>query len=80
MLVAQGFLFKFLLFNALPHNPEGSGEQLHGHYGPLVNGIMPLFRQHFSEKQTTVAWHSHGVLLYLGCGPLFFPFLRYSGI
>ena len=35
-LVAKGFGFKFLLFNALSHNPEGSGERLEGHYGPLV--------------------------------------------
>ena len=27
---------KGLLFNAIPHNPESSGERLQGHHDPLV--------------------------------------------
>ena len=37
MLVTKGFYFKSLLFNAIPHFPEGSGERLLGHYDPLVS-------------------------------------------
>ena len=37
MLVTRGLWFKFLFFNVKQHNPEGSGEQLQGHYGPLVD-------------------------------------------
>ena len=36
MHVTKGLLFKSLLFNAIPHHPEVSGERLHGHRGPLV--------------------------------------------
>ena len=32
-----GVLIQFLLINTLPHNPEGSGERLQGHYGLLFN-------------------------------------------
>ena len=43
MFVAQGFRFKFLLFDALPHNLEGSGERPMGHYGPLVDEHFLVF-------------------------------------
>ena len=35
VLVTKGLGFKSLLFNAIQHNSEGSGEQLQGHHGPL---------------------------------------------
>ena len=38
-------LFKFLLFNAFPHSPEGSGERLQGHFGPLVCLILMKLSQ-----------------------------------
>ena len=34
--VTKGSGFKSLLFNAIPHNPQGSDELLEGHHGPLV--------------------------------------------
>ena len=34
--VTRSYLRKTLLINALPHNPESSGERLQGHHGPLV--------------------------------------------
>ena len=37
MLVIKGLCFKTLLFYAIPHNPEGSGERVQGHHGPLVH-------------------------------------------
>ena len=36
MLVTKGLRFQALLFDAIPHNPESSGERLQGHHGPLV--------------------------------------------
>ena len=36
VLVSKGLGFKSLLLNAIPHNPESSGEHLQGHHGPLV--------------------------------------------
>ena len=35
-LATKGLWFKSLLFNAIPHNPLGSGERLQGHHSPLV--------------------------------------------
>ena len=76
MLVAHRLRFKFLQFNALPHNPEGSGEGLQGHYGPLVSELCsfldldfypPFFDLHFlsSIKHPTVErWHPDAVLLF----------------
>ena len=36
MLVTKGLRIKFLLCNAIPHNPESLGERLQDHYSPLV--------------------------------------------
>ena len=36
MLVTKWLRVGSLLFNAVPHNAEGSGERLQGHHGPLV--------------------------------------------
>ena len=36
MLVTKGLRFEYLLFNAIPHCLQGSGERLQGHHGPLV--------------------------------------------
>ena len=63
MLVAQ---FKFWLFNALPQNPEVSGERLQGHYGPIVS----LIWCHFYSILLSAMLLPPGCLLLLVYNPL----------
>ena len=43
-LVTRSNLRKTLLINAIPHNPESSGERLQGHHGPLVSFSCNVFK------------------------------------
>ena len=43
MLVTKGLLLKSLLFNAIPHNLQGSDEGLQGRHGHLVSFIYLFF-------------------------------------
>ena len=43
MHVTKGLQFKSLLFNAIPHNPQGSGELLQGHHDHVIKGEFNHF-------------------------------------
>ena len=66
-----------MLFNAMPHNPEGSGEGLQGHNGPPVyevgkikgkggNGVYQLFltSQQCFQKFSFLGLLKVGILCY----------------
>ena len=56
-----------MLFNALPHNPEGSGERLLGQYGPLVSELCSFVDSDFlSNLRAELSFVTLTVRLYNG--------------